>query len=61
MSTPSYPTHGLAGSNVERQSIGLPGHCERCAELGHVKAHKNYGCGDVGCMHVHGPDDPRDA
>jgi hypothetical protein len=53
----TYPTHRFAGSNSERQSVGLPGHCERCAELGHVKAHKNLGCGDVGCTQAHGPDD----
>lgn len=56
-----YPTHPLAGSNKERQEIGRPGHCERCAELGHVRAHRNLGCGDVGCTAAHGPDDPRDA
>jgi hypothetical protein len=49
-----YPTHPFAGSNSERQSIGLPGHCERCAELGHVKAHPSLGCGDVGCERAHG-------
>jgi hypothetical protein len=49
-----YPTHRFAGVNSERQGVGLPGHCERCAELGHVRAHKNLGCGDVGCEAAHG-------
>jgi hypothetical protein len=49
-----YPTHRFAGVNSERQGVGLPGHCERCAEFGHVRAHKNLGCGDVGCEHAHG-------
>jgi hypothetical protein len=48
-----YPTHKFAGSNSERQSVGLPGHCERCAQFGHVRAHKNLGCGDVGCDRDH--------
>jgi hypothetical protein len=51
-----YPTHRLSGSNSERQSIGLPGHCERCAKVGHVKAHPRLGCGDVGCDLAHGPE-----
>lgn len=51
----TYPTARYAGSNSERQSVGLPGHCERCAEHGHVEAHPNYGCGDVGCSSAHGP------
>lgn len=37
------------GSNSARQSVGEPGHCNRCAKFGHVKAHPNLGCGDVGC------------
>lgn len=56
-----YPTHPLAGSAKERQEIGRPGHCERCAEVGHVKAHRNLGCGDVGCTSAHGPGDLRDS
>jgi hypothetical protein len=55
-----FPTHPRAGSNSERQSVGDPGHCERCAEIGHVRAHPQLGCGDVGCTATHGPDDPRD-
>ncbi len=39
----------FTGTNPERQSIGLPGHCDRCAEVGHVKAHPDLSCGDVGC------------
>ena len=49
-----YPTHGYAGSDSERQSVGLPGHCEDCAEVGHVTAHPDLGCGDVGCTRAHG-------
>lgn len=47
------PTANYAGTNSDRQSIGLPGHCERCAERGHVAAHPGYGCGDVGCNLAH--------
>ena len=46
-------THPYAGQSKERAEIGLPGHCERCAEVGHVKAHRSLGCGDVGCMKGH--------
>jgi hypothetical protein len=59
--SPPYPTHNRSGSSKERQEIGLPGHCERCAEVGHVRAHKNLGCGDVGCSSPHGPGEPDDA
>lgn len=47
------PTANFAGSNSERQSVGLPGHCVRCAEHGHVAAHPDLGCGDVGCTSMH--------
>lgn len=50
---PPFPTHSLAGASKERAEVGLPGHCERCAEVGHVKAHRNLGCGDVGCSSAH--------
>lgn len=43
----------FTGSNSERQSVGDPGHCDRCAEVGHVKAHPELGCGDVGCNSYH--------
>lgn len=46
------------GSNPERQSVGDPGHCERCAEVGHVIAHPDLGCGDVGCTYCHEDDLP---
>ena len=45
------------GSNPERQSVGLPGHCEDCAEHGHVAAHPDLGCSDVGCDSAH-PEEP---
>jgi hypothetical protein len=54
------PTHPRAGTNSYRQSVGLPGHCERCAEVGHVRAHRTLGCGDVGCTAAHSPGDPSD-
>lgn len=47
------PTANFAGSNSERQSVGLPGHCVKCAEHGHVAAHPDLGCGDVGCNAAH--------
>lgn len=56
-STTPPPTHPYAGSNSERQSVGLPGHCERCAQVGHVKAHPDLGCGDVGCTAFHPDED----
>jgi hypothetical protein len=51
-----FQTHLYAGSNPTRQSVGDPGHCERCAEVGHVRAHPSLGCGDVGCNKAHGPE-----
>lgn len=55
---PFYPpTHPYAGSNPERAGVGDPGHCERCAVLGHVEAHPDLGCGDVGCHRAHTPGD----
>lgn len=47
------PTHEFAGSNSDRQCVGLPGHCEDCAQTGHVAAHPDLGCGDVGCNSDH--------
>lgn len=55
------PTAAFAGSNSERQSVGLPGHCVACAEHGHVMAHPDLGCGDVGCTSLHDEPAPRDA
>ena len=55
------PTANYAGSNSERQSVGLPGHCVRCAEHGHVQAHPDLGCGDVGCTSAHDEDPTPDA
>lgn len=57
----STPTARYCGSNPERQSVGLPGHCERCAKVGHVRAHPDLGCGDVGCTAAHGPTEERAA
>lgn len=45
--------HDLSGSNVERQQVGDPGHCEDCCSVGHVVAHPDLGCGDVGCYRTH--------
>ena len=50
-----YPTHPFAGASKQRAEVGLPGHCERCAKDGHVKAHPGLGCGDVRCDKEHGP------
>lgn len=41
------------GSDQARQSVGNPGHCERCVSIGHVAAHPELGCGDVGCYASH--------
>jgi hypothetical protein len=46
--------HSYGGSNSDRQSVGDPGHCEDCASVGHVIAHPDLGCGDVGCYRHHG-------
>jgi hypothetical protein len=63
-----FPTHPRAGTSKARQEVGGPGHCERCAEVGHVQAHPDLGCGDVGCNVPHsvaddlrGPDTRDDA
>lgn len=45
--------HQYCGSNSDRQSVGDPGHCEDCCSVGHIIAHPDLGCGDVGCYHVH--------
>jgi hypothetical protein len=42
-----------AGTDTERQSRGAPGHCDECAEFGHVVAHPALGCADVGCNASH--------
>jgi len=55
------PTADYAGSNTERQRVGLPGHCKRCAAVGHVAAHPNFGCGDVGCDRAHPEPNPATA
>lgn len=49
------PTALYAGSNSDRQCAGRPGHCSVCAIIGHVEAHPEFGCGDVGCNHSHEP------
>lgn len=54
-------TNAFAGSDEARQSIGLPGHCGDCAEKGHVAAHPDLGCGDVGCDRDHGDAEPEPA
>lgn len=41
------------GSDPERQTIGLPGHCDQCATTGHIRAHPKRGCADVGCNSSH--------
>lgn len=51
--------HPLAGSNSERQSVGDLGHCEDCCSVGHVVAHPDLGCGDVGCDVSHEYDLPQ--
>jgi hypothetical protein len=43
-------THPYPGSSPGHDR---PGHCDRCAEIGHVRAHPSLGCGDVGCEEHH--------
>jgi hypothetical protein len=45
--------HRYAGSDPARQGIGDPGHCDDCARVGHIVAHSDLGCGDVGCISDH--------
>jgi hypothetical protein len=47
------PTHPYAGHSRERAERGDPGHCDRCCQFGHVVAHPDQGCGDVGCTKGH--------
>lgn len=47
------PTHAYPGHSKHRAEEGVPGHCERCCQYGHVKAHRDLGCGDVGCTKGH--------
>lgn len=54
------PTHRHAGSDSERQRVGLPGHCKECAAIGHLAAHPDLGCGDVGCGNAHDDDSSHD-
>lgn len=49
--------HELCGANADRQSVGDPGHCEDCCSVGHVVAHPDLGCGDVGCYRTHGDEE----
>lgn len=49
----------LIGSpSPERAAAGLEGHCDRCASLGHRKAHLDRPCADVGCTEPHGDEQP---
>lgn len=43
----------FCGSNSCRQEVGKAGHCDRCCEVGHVAAHPQFGCADVGCDRAH--------
>jgi hypothetical protein len=45
--------HRYCGSNSERQQVGDPGHCEDCCSVGHIVAHPECGCADVGCYSDH--------
>lgn len=44
------------GTNQDRQSEGLPGHCDACEQYGHIAAHPELGCSDVGCSESHETD-----
>lgn len=57
-STARQPIHKYCGSSKDRQEIGLPGHCDACCTVGHVVAHPDYGCGDVGCEQYHPISEP---
>jgi hypothetical protein len=41
------------GTSKARQEVGDPGHCDRCVAFGHILAHPQLGCGDVGCNSSH--------
>jgi hypothetical protein len=51
------PYQPRPGTSKERQEVGDPGHCEDCLARGHVAAHPDLGCGDVGCSDGHDPAD----
>lgn len=53
----SQHPHKYAGSNPDRQGVGDPGHCEACCSVGHIVAHPDFGCGDVGCDSDHDGED----
>lgn len=53
-------TYGTCGVTRARE-VGYSGrgenggpHCDVCADFGHVAAHPDLGCGDVGCDSAHG-------
>ncbi|MET8006245.1 hypothetical protein [Nonomuraea glycinis] len=60
--TPTGPdpmtTHPYAGTDKTRQETGAPGHCDDCAARGHIAAHPDLGCGDVGCDKHHPDENP---
>lgn len=45
--------HPLCGTSKDRAQRGDPGHCEDCCAVGHLHAHDDLGCGDVGCTRDH--------
>ena len=45
----------MIGLFAGRSPDGNGPHCARCAEVGHVVAHPDLGCGDVGCVQGHEP------
>lgn len=55
--TTQRPYHRYPGSLKTRQETGDPGHCERCLAIGHIAAHPDMGCGDVGCHAGHSRSD----
>ncbi|MEW9530659.1 hypothetical protein [Microbispora sp. NPDC049125] len=52
MTDPAF-THRYCGSDKARAERGNPGHCEPCARYGHIAAHPELGCADVGCESIH--------
>lgn len=52
--------HRYCGSSAARESAGDPGHCEDCCSVGHVVAHPDLSCGDVGCYATHNDEDVDD-
>lgn len=51
--TPAAAPTFTGSASGERAESGYSSHCDRCERFGHVLAHPDLGCGDVGCTRAH--------